>query len=53
MSVLLVDRTLDLPNIVGHHVDNLVDKIVSTLDELPGHSTDITVNMTTLCTVER
>ncbi|CAN9501002.1 unnamed protein product [Ophioblennius macclurei] len=44
-SVVFVDRTLDLTGAVGHHGDNLVEKILSTLSPLPGHVTDVQVDM--------
>jgi hypothetical protein len=33
------------PGAVGHHGDNLVEKILTVLDLLPGHATDIQVDM--------
>ncbi|XP_038625045.1 sec1 family domain-containing protein 2 [Tachyglossus aculeatus] len=44
-SVLFVDRTLDLTGAVGHHGDNLVEKMLSILPKLPGHTTDVMVDM--------
>ncbi|XDV42041.1 hypothetical protein PO909_010793 [Leuciscus waleckii] len=44
-SVVFVDRTLDLTGAVGHHGDNLVEKILSVLPQLPGHVTDVQVDM--------
>ncbi|XP_076873217.1 sec1 family domain-containing protein 2 [Brachyhypopomus gauderio] len=55
-SVVFIDRTLDLTGAVGHHGDNLVDKILSVLPPLPGHVTDVQVDMVELtrlrCTSE-
>uniref|UniRef100_A0A8C9DS55 Sec1 family domain containing 2 n=1 Tax=Prolemur simus TaxID=1328070 RepID=A0A8C9DS55_PROSS len=47
-SVVFVDRTLDLTGAVGHHGDNLVEKIISALPQLPGHTNDVMVNMAEL-----
>ncbi|KAI2534335.1 sec1 family domain containing 2 [Homo sapiens] len=47
-SVVFVDRTLDLTGAVGHHGDNLVEKIISALPQLPGHTNDVMVNMIAL-----
>jgi hypothetical protein len=33
---------------VGHHGDNLVEKIISVLPQLPGHTNDVMVNMVDL-----
>ncbi|XP_030228475.1 sec1 family domain-containing protein 2 [Gadus morhua] len=44
-SIIFVDRTMDLTGAVGHHGDNLVEKILTVLDLLPGHATDIQVDM--------
>ncbi|XP_055042841.2 sec1 family domain-containing protein 2 isoform X1 [Misgurnus anguillicaudatus] len=44
-SIVFVDRTLDLTGAVGHHGDNLVEKILSVLPQMPGHVTDIQVDM--------
>ncbi|KAM5272014.1 sec1 family domain-containing protein 2 isoform 2-T2 [Ctenodactylus gundi] len=47
-SVVFVDRTLDLTGAVGHHGDSLVEKIISVLPQLPGHTNDVMVNMVEL-----
>ncbi|KAK0155809.1 Sec1 family domain-containing protein 2 [Merluccius polli] len=47
-SIIFVDRTMDLTGAVGHHGDNLVEKILTVLDPLPGHVTDIQVDMVEL-----
>ncbi|NWS48402.1 SCFD2 protein, partial [Probosciger aterrimus] len=47
-SIVFVDRTLDLAGAVGHHGDNLAEKILSVLPKLPGHKTDVMVNMVEL-----
>ncbi|KAJ1215091.1 hypothetical protein NDU88_002701 [Pleurodeles waltl] len=47
-SLLLIDRSLDLTGAVGHHGDSLVEKIISTLPRLPGHTIDVAVNMVEL-----
>ncbi|CAO2639656.1 Sec1 family domain-containing protein 2, partial [Lemmus lemmus] len=51
-SVVFVDRTLDLTGAVGHQGDNLVEKIISVLPQLPGHTSDVTVNMAELTAVQ-
>ncbi|KAM6150403.1 sec1 family domain-containing protein 2 isoform 1-T1 [Erethizon dorsatum] len=51
-SVVFVDRTLDLTGAVGHHGDNLVEKIISVLPQLPGHTNDVMVNMVELTAVQ-
>lgn len=47
-SVVFVDRTLDLTGAVGHQGDNLVEKMLSVLPQLPGHTADVMVNMVEL-----
>nr|XP_033801318.1 sec1 family domain-containing protein 2 isoform X2 [Geotrypetes seraphini] len=43
-SLVFIDRTLDLTGAVGHHGDNLVEKIISVLPRFPGHTNDVMVN---------
>lgn len=38
---------------VGHQGDNLVEKILTVLEPLPGHVTDIQVDMLELTSVQR
>ncbi|XP_047657377.1 sec1 family domain-containing protein 2 [Tachysurus fulvidraco] len=52
-SVVFVDRTLDLTGAVGHHGDSLVEKILSVLPPLPGHVTDVQVDMLELTHLQR
>ncbi|XP_074525225.1 sec1 family domain-containing protein 2 [Halichoeres trimaculatus] len=52
-SVIFVDRTMDLTGAVGHHGDNLVEKILTVLKLLPGHVTDIQVDMLELTGLQR
>ena len=52
-SLLLVDRTLDIVNVVGHHWETLLDKILSLLPKLPQHTNDVSVNMAPVCSVLR
>lgn len=40
------------PGAVGHHGDNLAEKILSVLPKLPGHKTDVMVNMVELTTLQ-
>lgn len=51
-SLVFVDRTLDLAGAVGHHGDNLAEKILSMLPKLPGHKTDVMVNMVELTALQ-
>ncbi|KAM6346402.1 sec1 family domain-containing protein 2 [Podargus strigoides] len=51
-SVVFVDRTLDLAGAVGHHGDSLAEKILSVLPKLPGHKTDVMVNMVELTALQ-
>lgn len=41
-----------LTGAVGHHGDNLAEKILSTLPKLPGHRTDVMVNMVELTALQ-
>ncbi|XP_072295523.1 sec1 family domain-containing protein 2 [Eucyclogobius newberryi] len=52
-SVIFIDRTMDLTGAVGHHGDNLVEKILTVLKPLPGHVTDVQVDMLELTTLQR
>ncbi|XP_064305502.1 sec1 family domain-containing protein 2 isoform X1 [Phalacrocorax carbo] len=51
-SVVFVDRMLDLAGAVGHYGDNLAEKILSVLPKLPGHKTDVMVNMVELTALQ-
>ncbi|KAM6313431.1 sec1 family domain-containing protein 2 [Aegotheles albertisi] len=51
-SIVFVDRTLDLAGAVGHHGDSLAEKILSVLPKLPGHKTDVMVNMVELTALQ-
>uniref|UniRef100_A0AAV2KWD5 Uncharacterized protein n=1 Tax=Knipowitschia caucasica TaxID=637954 RepID=A0AAV2KWD5_KNICA len=44
---------MDLTGAVGHHGDNLVEKILTVLKPLPGHVTDVHVDMLELTTLQR
>ncbi|KAM9848488.1 sec1 family domain-containing protein 2 [Aulostomus maculatus] len=52
-SIIFVDRTMDLTGAVGHHGDNLAEKILTMLQPLPGHVTDVQVDMLELTSVQR
>ncbi|XP_078115848.1 sec1 family domain-containing protein 2 isoform X2 [Sander vitreus] len=52
-SIIFVDRTMDLTGAVGHQGDNLVEKILTVLKRLPGHVTDVQVDMLELTSVQR
>lgn len=49
ISILFVDRTLDLANVVGHHLETLYDRALYLLERLPGQSNDVMVDMAPLC----
>uniref|UniRef100_A0A8D0HQL7 Sec1 family domain-containing protein 2 n=1 Tax=Sphenodon punctatus TaxID=8508 RepID=A0A8D0HQL7_SPHPU len=51
-SFIFIDRTLDLTGAVGHHGDNLGEKILSVLPRLPGHKNDVMVNMAELTALQ-
>ncbi|XP_061540368.1 sec1 family domain-containing protein 2 isoform X2 [Phycodurus eques] len=50
-SIIFVDRTMDLTGAVGHHGDSLAEKILTVLKPLPGHMTDVQVDMRELTSV--
>lgn len=52
-SIIFIDRTMDLTGAVGHHGDNLVEKILTVLKPLPGHVTDVQVDMLELTALQR
>ena len=52
-SLLLVDRTLDMASVCGHHTETLMDRIIRSLPKLEGHENDVKVNMAPLCSVPR
>ncbi|XP_060884979.1 sec1 family domain-containing protein 2 [Labrus mixtus] len=52
-SIIFVDRTMDLTGAVGHHGDNLVEKVLTVLNPLPGHVTDVQVDMLELTSLQR
>ncbi|KAG7513264.1 sec1 family domain-containing protein 2 [Solea senegalensis] len=52
-SIIFVDRTMDLTGAVGHHGDNLAEKILTVLKPLPGHVTDVQVDMLELTSLQR
>ncbi|XP_004067617.1 sec1 family domain-containing protein 2 [Oryzias latipes] len=52
-SIIFVDRTLDLTGAVGHHGENLVEKILTALKPLPGHVTDVQVDVSELTSLQQ
>lgn len=52
-SIIFMDRTMDVTGAVGHHGDNLVEKILTVLKPLPGHVTDVQVDMLELTGLQR
>uniref|UniRef100_A0A673WWA6 Sec1 family domain containing 2 n=1 Tax=Salmo trutta TaxID=8032 RepID=A0A673WWA6_SALTR len=51
-SIVFIDRTLDLTGAAGHHGDSLVEKILTVLQPLPGHTTDVQVDMLELTNLQ-
>ncbi|XP_021455075.1 sec1 family domain-containing protein 2-like [Oncorhynchus mykiss] len=51
-STAFIDRTLDLTGAAGHHGDSLVEKILTVLQPLPGHTTDVQVDMLELINLQ-
>ncbi|KAG0727468.1 Sec1 family domain-containing protein 2 [Chionoecetes opilio] len=51
ISLVIVDRTLDLVDACGHGGDTLMARIMALLPRLPGHCIDSAVNMAPLCNV--
>jgi len=45
VSIILVDRTLDLASCVRHGGDTLLARAVEMLDRLPGHTVDVGVDL--------
>lgn len=52
-SLVLVDRSLDLASTTSYNTESLLDRIQQLLPRLPGHVTDVTVDMSHLCKVDR
>ncbi|PNF41889.1 Sec1 family domain-containing protein 2 [Cryptotermes secundus] len=48
-SLILIDRTLDLASVTTHDTESLLDRILAVLPRLPGHSSDVAVNMSPVC----
>lgn len=48
-SILFIDRTLDMVAPTSHGRDSFADKIMSALSPLEGHSCDVAVDMSPLC----
>lgn len=53
VSVVFVDRSLDLASVTSHNAESLLDRIQHLLPRLPGHVTDVSVDMATVCNVHR
>nr|CAD7416844.1 unnamed protein product [Timema poppensis] len=51
-SLILVDRTLDLCSATRHDSDSVLDRILAVLPRLPGHSNDVAVNMSPICSAK-
>ncbi|KAJ8875072.1 hypothetical protein PR048_022962 [Dryococelus australis] len=51
-SLILVDRTLDLATSTSHDSETVLDHILAVLPRLPGHTNDVAVNMSPLCSAQ-
>ncbi|KAL4237716.1 Sec1 domain-containing protein 2 [Mactra antiquata] len=51
-SLVLIDRTLDLSSVCSYNTETLMDRIQQVLPRLPGHVTDINIDMSPLCQVQ-
>nr|XP_026499658.1 sec1 family domain-containing protein 2-like [Vanessa tameamea] len=49
VSLIIVDRTLDLCGVTSHSMESVLDKIMAVLPKFPGHSNDVAVDMSPLC----
>jgi len=52
VSLVLVDRTLDLASCVRHSDDTLLARAIEALPRLPGHSVDVEVDLSTVFGME-
>lgn len=52
-SLVFIDRTLDLASVASHNTESLLDRIQQVLPRLPGHMTDVKVDMSPLCKVHK
>ncbi|XP_045448073.1 sec1 family domain-containing protein 2-like [Melitaea cinxia] len=52
VSLILVDRTLDLCGVTGHSSESILDEIMALLPKFPGHTNDVAVDMSSLCEVD-
>lgn len=52
-SVVFIDRSLDLASVSSHNAESLLDRVQQVLPRLPGHVTDVSVDMATVCNVHR
>ncbi|XP_071946924.1 sec1 family domain-containing protein 2-like [Antedon mediterranea] len=51
-SLVVLDRTLDLAGPVSHASETIADKIFEFLTRLKGHTTDVSIDMSMLCSNE-
>lgn len=49
VSLIIVDRTLDLCGVTSHSMESMLDKVMCALPRFPGHSNDVAVDMSPLC----
>lgn len=51
VSVVIVDRSLDLVMPTSHQEHTLMDRILTLLPRLPGHKIDSAINMSPMCSL--
>ncbi|XP_043276371.1 sec1 family domain-containing protein 2-like [Venturia canescens] len=49
VTLILVDRTMDLCTVAKHDTESMLSRILGTLPHLPYHNNDVSINMTPLC----
>lgn len=53
VSVILIDRTLDFGCASSYSSESLFDRILAVLPHLPGHTNDVSINMSPMCTSKK
>ncbi|VVC97546.1 unnamed protein product [Leptidea sinapis] len=51
ISLVIIDRTLDLCGVTSHSTESVMDRMIAVLPRFPGHSNEVAVDMTPLCQV--
>ncbi|CAK1551211.1 unnamed protein product [Leptosia nina] len=49
VSLIIVDRTLDLCGVTSHSAESVLDKMMGVLPKFPGQCNELAVNMSPLC----